>query len=75
MAAACTHPSPLRPSGAVCCYDKRHENGVIVRAVQRPIRFCPPPIIAALQADARVDRFARCLELATAWVEAGMPAG
>jgi hypothetical protein len=48
---------------------------VIVRAVQRPIRFCPPPIIAALQADARIDRFARCLELATAWVEAGMPAG
>jgi hypothetical protein len=48
---------------------------VIVRAIQGPIRFCPPLIIAALQADARIDRFARCPELATAWGEAGMPAG
>jgi hypothetical protein len=48
---------------------------VIVRAIQGPIRFWPPLIIAALQADARIDRFARCPELATAWGEAGMPAG
>jgi hypothetical protein len=40
---------------------------VIVRAIQEPIRFCPPLIVAALQADARIDRFARCPELATAW--------
>jgi 4-aminobutyrate--pyruvate transaminase len=56
------------------CYDKGHENGVIVRAIGDSICFCPPLIITEAQVDDMIERFARCLELTTAWVEAGMPA-
>jgi 4-aminobutyrate--pyruvate transaminase len=56
------------------CYDKGHENGVIVRAIGDSICFCPPLIITEAQVDDIIDRFAPCLELTTAWVKAGMPA-
>jgi 4-aminobutyrate---pyruvate transaminase len=47
---------------------------VIVRAIGDSICFCPPLIITEAQVDDIIDRFARCLELTTAWVKAGMPA-
>jgi 4-aminobutyrate--pyruvate transaminase len=55
-------------------YDKGHENGLIVRAIQDSICFCPPLIITEAQVDEMINRFARCLKLTTAWVQAGMPA-
>ena len=55
-------------------YDRGHENGVIVRAIGDSICFCPPLIITEAQVDEMIDRFARSLQLTTAWVEAGMPA-
>jgi 4-aminobutyrate--pyruvate transaminase len=55
-------------------YDKGHENGLIVRAIGDSICFCPPLIITESQVDDMIDRFALCLEISTAWVEAGMPA-
>ena len=55
-------------------YDKGHEHGVIVRAIGDTICFCPPLIITESQVDDMIDRFALCLEITTAWVEAGMPA-
>ena len=56
------------------CYDRGHENGVIVRAIGDSICFCPPLIITETQVDDMIDRFARSLELTTAWVKADMPA-
>ena len=56
------------------CYDRGHENGVIVRAIGDLICFCPPLIITEAQVDDMIDRFARSLELSTAWVKADMPA-
>jgi 4-aminobutyrate---pyruvate transaminase len=47
---------------------------VIVRAIGDSICFCPPLIITEAQVDEMIDRFARSLQLTTAWVEAGMPA-
>ncbi len=55
-------------------YDKGHENGLIVRAIQDSICFCPPLIITEAQVDDMIGRFAVCLELTLAWVKAGMPA-
>jgi 4-aminobutyrate--pyruvate transaminase len=55
-------------------YNKGHENGLIVRAIQDSICFCPPLIINEAQIDEMVSRFARSLEDTTAWVAAGMPA-
>src|SRR5580692_5229227 len=55
-------------------YEKAHEHGLIVRAIGDSICFCPPLIITEAQVDDMIERFARCLELTTAWVEAGMPA-
>ncbi|CAM5762080.1 putative aminotransferase y4uB [Labrys miyagiensis] len=54
-------------------FAKAHEHGLIIRAIQDSIAFCPPLIITEAQIDEVVARFARTLEDVTAWVEAGMP--
>lgn len=64
------------PPGKVGLYlfEKAQEHGLIVRAVQDSIAFCPPLIITEAQVDEVVARFARALDETEAWVKAGMPA-
>src|SRR6202021_4176960 len=40
------------------CYDKGHENGVIVRAIGDSICFCPPLFLTKARVGAMTERFA-----------------
>jgi 4-aminobutyrate---pyruvate transaminase len=64
------------PPGKVGQYffAKGHEHGLIIRAIQDSVAFCPPLIITEAQVDEMIARFARTLEDVQAWVAAGMPA-
>jgi 4-aminobutyrate--pyruvate transaminase len=64
------------PPGKVGFYffEKGHEHGLIIRAVQDSICFCPPMIITEEQVDEMIARFAATLEDVEAWIAAGMPA-
>jgi len=55
-------------------FEKAHEHGLIIRAIQDSIAFCPPLIITEAEVDEMIARFARTLEDIQAWVAAGMPA-
>jgi len=63
------------PPGKVGAYvfAKGHEHGLIIRAIQDQIAFCPPLIITEAQVDDMVARFARTLENTSLWVAAGTP--
>jgi len=64
------------PPGKVGLYffEKAHEHGLIIRAIQDSICFCPPLIVTAADIDEIVARFARTLADTEAWIAAGMPA-
>jgi 4-aminobutyrate--pyruvate transaminase len=63
------------PPGKVGLYlfERAHEHGLIIRAVQDSIAFCPPLIITPAQVDDVVRRFDRALADTQSWVTAGMP--
>jgi 4-aminobutyrate--pyruvate transaminase len=63
------------PPGKAGLYlsERAHEHGLIVRAMQDSVAFCPPLIITEAQVDEMVARFARALNVTQAWIEAGMP--
>jgi 4-aminobutyrate--pyruvate transaminase len=54
--------------------ERAHEHGLIIRAMQDSIAFCPPLIITEVQVDEMVARFAHALNETQAWIAAGMPA-
>ncbi|MCV9938190.1 aminotransferase class III-fold pyridoxal phosphate-dependent enzyme [Boseaceae bacterium BT-24-1] len=62
------------PPGKVGLYlfERAQEHGLIVRAIQDQIAFCPPMIITEAQVDTLIERFARALEETQAWIAAGM---
>ena len=64
------------PVGKVALYlfERAQEHGVILRAIQDYIAFCPPLIVTPEQIDQIVERFGAALEETEAWVAAGMPA-
>jgi 4-aminobutyrate--pyruvate transaminase len=64
------------PLGKVALYlfERAQEHGVILRAIQDHIAFCPPLIVTPEQIDQIVERFGAALEETEAWVAAGMPA-
>jgi 4-aminobutyrate--pyruvate transaminase len=64
------------PVGKVALYlfERAQEHGVILRAIQDNIAFCPPLIVTPEQIDQIVERFGAALEETEAWVAAGMPA-
>ncbi len=64
------------PVGKVALYlfERAQEHGLILRAIQDQIAFCPPLIITPEQIDQIVERFGAALEETEAWVAAGMPA-
>jgi 4-aminobutyrate--pyruvate transaminase len=64
------------PVGKVALYlfERAQEHGVILRAIQDHIAFCPPLIVTPEQIDQIVERFGAALEETEAWVAAGMPA-
>lgn len=64
------------PPGKVGFYlfERAQEHGLIVRAIQDQIAFCPPMIITEAQVDTLIERFALALEETQAWIAAGMPA-
>lgn len=64
------------PPGKVGTYvfERGQAHGVITRAIQDTIAFCPPMIITEAQVDEVVERFGRALADAQAWIDAGMPA-
>ena len=49
---------------------RAHEHGVVVRAVQDSIAFCPPLIITESEIDEMFARTARALDDSEAWVSA-----
>lgn len=63
------------PPGKVGLYlfERAQEHGLIIRAVQDSIAFCPPLIITSAQVDDVVSRFERALADTQNWVTAGMP--
>ncbi len=63
------------PPGKVGLYlfERAHEHGLIIRAVQDSIAFCPPLIITPAQVDDVVRRFQHALADTQSWVTAGMP--
>ena len=63
------------PPGKVGLYlfERAHEHGLIIRAVQDSIAFCPPLIITPAQVDDVVRRFEHALADTQSWVTAGMP--
>ena len=63
------------PVGKVALYlfERAQEHGLIVRAIQDNIAFCPPLIVTPEQIDQIVARFGAALEETEAWVAAGMP--
>jgi 4-aminobutyrate--pyruvate transaminase len=54
-------------------FERAQEHGLIVRAVQDSIAFCPPLIITPAQVDDVVRRFDRALADTQSWVTGGMP--
>lgn len=64
------------PVGKVALYlfERAQEHGLIVRAIQDYIAFCPPLIITPEQVDEVLARFGAALAETEAWVAAGMPA-
>jgi 4-aminobutyrate---pyruvate transaminase len=64
------------PPGKAGAYlsERAHEHGLIIRAMQDSIAFCPPLIITETQVDEMVARFAHALNETQAWIAAGMPA-
>ncbi len=64
------------PPGKVGLYFIEHAqaHGLIMRAVQDSIAFCPPMIITEAQIDELLARFSAALADTKAWVDAGMPA-
>jgi 4-aminobutyrate--pyruvate transaminase len=64
------------PVGKVALYlfERAQEHGVILRAIQDHIAFCPPLIVTPEQIDQIVERFGAALNETEAWVAAGMPA-
>ena len=62
------------PPGKVGLYlfERAHEHGLIIRAVQDSIAFCPPLIITPAQVDDVVRRFEHALADTQNWVTAGM---
>ena len=65
----------FEPPGKVGLYlfERAHEHGLIIRAVQDSIAFCPPLIITPAQVDDVVRRFEHALADTQSWVTAGMP--
>jgi 4-aminobutyrate---pyruvate transaminase len=63
------------PPGKAGLYlsERAHEQGLIIRAIQDSIAFCPPLIITEAQVDEVVARFARSLNETQTWIEACMP--
>jgi 4-aminobutyrate--pyruvate transaminase len=63
------------PPGKAGLYlsERAHEHGLIIRAMQDSIAFCPPLIITEAQVDEVAARFAHALNETQAWIEAGMP--
>jgi 4-aminobutyrate---pyruvate transaminase len=63
------------PPGKAGLYlsERAHEHGLIIRAIQDSIAFCPPLIITEAQVDEVVARFARSLDETQTWIEACMP--
>ncbi|KMO20756.1 aspartate aminotransferase family protein [Methylobacterium indicum] len=49
-------------------FERAQEHGLIVRAIQDTIAFCPPMIITEDEVDEVVSRFAQALEDTRAWV-------
>lgn len=64
------------PVGKVALYlfERAQEHGLIVRAIQDYIAFCPPLIVTPEQIDEILARFGAALNETEAWVAAGMPA-
>ncbi|GJD48626.1 Putrescine--pyruvate aminotransferase [Methylobacterium crusticola] len=64
------------PPGRVAfhLFERAQAHGLIVRAIQDTVAFCPPMIITQAEVDELVARFALALEETAAWVGAGMPA-
>jgi 4-aminobutyrate--pyruvate transaminase len=64
------------PPGKAGMYlaERGHAHGLIIRAIQDTIAFCPPMIITEAQVDEVIARFARALDDTQRWVAAGMPA-
>jgi 4-aminobutyrate--pyruvate transaminase len=64
------------PPGKAGLYlsERAHEHGLIIRAIQDSIAFCPPLIITEAQVDEIAARFAQALHDTQTWVDAGMPA-
>lgn len=52
---------PLGKAGAAV-YERAHENGLIVRAIQDTIAFCPPLIITPEQVGDMIARFRKTLD-------------
>jgi 4-aminobutyrate--pyruvate transaminase len=63
------------PVGKVALYlfERAQEHGVILRAIQDYIAFCPPLIVTPEQIDEILARFGAALNETEAWVAAGMP--
>ncbi len=55
---------PFEPLGKIgaAVYEQAHNNGLIVRAIQDTIAFCPPLIITPDQVGDMVDRFQKTLD-------------
>jgi 4-aminobutyrate---pyruvate transaminase len=70
-----TSKAKFDPPGKAGLYlsERAHEHGLIIRAMQDSIAFCPPLIITEAQVDEMVARFATALNETQAWIEAGMP--
>lgn len=64
------------PPGKVGPYlvERAQAHGLILRAVQDSVAFCPPMIITEAQISDLFARFSAALADAKAWVDAGMPA-
>jgi 4-aminobutyrate--pyruvate transaminase len=70
-----TSKAKFDPPGKAGLYlsERAHEHGLIIRAMQDSIAFCPPLIITEAQVDELVKRFEGALNETQAWIEAGMP--
>lgn len=55
---------PFSTPGAtgMALYEKAHDNGLIIRAIQDTIAFCPPLIISQAQVGDMIDRFQKTLD-------------
>jgi 4-aminobutyrate---pyruvate transaminase len=59
--------NPARWVGAYCM-GRSQEHGLIQRAVQDNLAFCPPLIVSETEIDAIFDRFEKALDDTEAWV-------